>query len=85
MKPRKRNHVAAGSRVVRGSLRAEYLADFGAPDPQPFLPVYSLWPAIVARLQAEGPLFPLGYGAEGLETRLTHFTSPPQKASYHYA
>ena len=68
MKPRKRNHVAAGSRVVRGNIREENPAGFGAPDPQPFLPVYSLWPAMVAQMQAEGPLFPRGDGAKGLKT-----------------
>ena len=68
MKPRKREHVATGSRVVRGSVRAEYPADFGAPDPQPFFPACSLLPAIVVRRQAEVPVCPRGDGAKGLET-----------------
>ena len=68
MKPRKREHVATGSCVVRGTIRAEYPADFGAPDPQPFFPACSLLPAIVVRRQAEVPVCPRGDGAKGLET-----------------
>ena len=65
MKLRKRKHMTARSRIVRGGTRENYLPDsLDLHIPQLFCPVRSLRPAMVARTQAGGLLHPMWAGKE---------------------